>query len=127
MDKIQSKTVVPGARRAVDKDGNPLFVKKGKKRIPVWDMPEPIYHVRHFKSAGSRCLAESELGIDRDDNKLKLMMSPEQLDKYTDKVPVYRGLDASLARYIRGQHRRSERKTAEGNSALGFIKGLITE
>jgi len=125
MNKIQPRTCVPGAQRAVDKDGSPLFGKKGKKRIPIWNMPEPDHYVRHFKSAGSRRLAESELGI-HDADELKAMMTLKQLDKYTVKVPVYRGLDVKLAKYIRSQRRRSERKMSKDNSALGFIKGLVT-
>lgn len=126
MTNIQPTTIIPGARRAVDKDGNPLFTKKGKKRIPAWEAPEPDHYVLHFKSAGSRRLAEAELGV-CDADELKAMMSPAQLKKYTVSVPIYRGVDASIATHIRSQHRRAERKAANDSSALGFIKGLITE
>ncbi len=133
MNKNQPKTIVPGACRAVNDDGKPTFSKRGKKKTPLWDMPEPLYFDRHFKNAGTRRLAEAELQIDEKSQfkskKLIAMLSPNQLKRFTVEVPVYRGLDASIASHMRSQHRRATRKAENdkptNKSALGFISDLI--
>lgn len=144
MHKNQPKTVVPGARRAVDEKGKPAFGKKGRKRIPLWDMPEPLYYDHHFKDAGSRRLAEAEVlrrsgdidkilieNIRKDLRAMKSrdlvkLMSPKRLDMHTVAVPVYRGVDSKIANHIRSQYRRAERKSTSDKSALGFIKDLVS-
>lgn len=136
MKANQPRTIVPGARRAVDDDGKPAFNKHGKRKIPLWDMLEPIYFDRHFKNAGIRRLAEAELQIDEDEDekaqfkskKLIAMLSPNQLDRFTVEIPVYRGLDAKTANHMRSQHRRAVRLAQNDKStrtsALDFISDL---
>lgn len=85
-------TVVPGATRRIDPE-TLLQAVTVKNKVPLWDMPAPLRYVEHVRR--------------RLDKKTKKMV--------TDKVavPIYRGVDASLARMIRGEYRRTQRKAAE--------------
>ena len=82
------QTVVPGATRRINPET--LLPMTGKKSVPLWDMPVPLRYVEHVRR--------------RLDKKTKKVV--------TDKVavPIYRGVDASLARMIRGEYRRTARK-----------------
>jgi len=81
--------MVPGATRRINPDTLlPEFAVKNK--VPLWNMPTPIRYVEHVRR--------------RLDEKTKTVI--------TDKVavPIYRGLDATLARLIRAEFRRNQRK-----------------
>ena len=83
--------VVPGATRRIDPET--LSQMKSKKGVLLWDMPAPLRYVEHTHR--------------RLDKKTKKVI--------TDKVavPIYRGVSASLARLIRAEYRRTQRKAAE--------------
>lgn len=90
------QTMVPGATRRVDPD-TLLPVVNVKNKVPLWDMPTPIRYVEHVKR--------------RLNKKTKTIV----VDKVM--VPVYRGLSASLARLIRADYRRTQRKAEEARRA----------
>ena len=86
-----SQTMVPGATRRVNPDT--LLPLMGKNDIALWDMPTPIRYVDHVRRR----------------------LDPKTKTVRTDKVsvPVYRGVDTSLARLIRADYRRAQRKADE--------------
>lgn len=94
-------TYTPGASRVRDEWGMPVFTDKGE---PVWNLPKPVGV--HETLQVVRVVDKS----DPDRPKLKKV-------KQKTKFPVYRGLDASLARYLRAQMRRAARKAKEKKSA----------
>lgn len=81
--------VVPGATRRIDPE-TLLPMVSIKNKVPLWDMPTPIRYVEHVKR--------------RLDRKTKTVI----VDKVM--VPIYRGLSASLARLIRADYHRMQRK-----------------
>lgn len=84
-------TVVPGATRRIDPET--LLQMKGEKGVSLWNMPTPLRYVEHTRR--------------RLNKKTKKVIT----DKVS--VPIYRGVDASLARLIRAEYRRTQRKVAE--------------
>jgi len=99
-----SKTVVPGARRATDDKGVPLFDKKHR---PVWRMPKPASYAQHFKSAGMR--RKFERGE----------ISEAEAKKA---VPIFRGYPNEVFQAFRHAHLRKQRKRRE---ALGNVARTI--
>jgi hypothetical protein len=102
MKAFKRISFVPGATRAYDEFGVPIkprqvvldeFGKPASPRrvLPMWNMPKPLHHVHHFKSAGMR--AKFERGE---------IKKPEA----TNLVPVYRGLDIRLFRTLRNDQRQ---------------------
>ncbi len=91
-----SKTFVPqtrliGATRRIDSDTSlPMIDKKGKF---LWTMPSPVGYAEHKRYR-------------RDKKTGERVYNPIT-------VPLYRGISASLARWIRGQVRRNQRKVKE--------------
>lgn len=82
------QAMVPGATRRIDPDT--LIPMTGKKGVPLWDMPTPTRYEQHTRR--------------RLDQKTKKVITDKVL------VPVYRGVDASIARMIRSEFRRTQRK-----------------
>ncbi len=85
------QTRVPGATRRIDPDT--LLAAFDSKSRPLWNMPPPIGYAEH---ANWR----------RDRKTGKRIPAPIM-------VPLYRGVLASYARWVRGQIRRNQRKAAE--------------
>lgn len=83
---------VPGASRQLDPDT--LLPENDKRGRPLWTMPRPYAHTTHIHPA------KKEFGEERG-------------TVVTVSVPVYRGVDAQTARYIRSQIKRRIRKQKE--------------
>lgn len=91
--RTRKQTCIPGARLLKDDENNVILDDKGR---PVWQKPEPVAFVRHFKNeAAKRKHLEGEL-ID--------------FERATVNVPVYAGMDQGRYRYLKAQARRSIRK-----------------
>lgn len=93
--------VVPGARPMLDPDVPAPKFLTDKKGRPLWTMPEPTSYERHFKTAATHrahALASDTEAAD---------------EMFTVLVPIYRGISANIANYMRSQHRRAERKKVE--------------
>jgi hypothetical protein len=90
------QTMVPGATRRVDPE-TLLPMVSVKNKVPLWDMPTPVRYVEHVRR--------------RLDKKTKTVV----MDKVM--VPIYRGIPSSLARLIRGEYRRTQRKADEARKA----------
>lgn len=86
----EKTSVIPGATKVTDDDGNQMFDHKGR---PLWNLAKPIKHVTHFKNAGMRRLYEN---------------GEITLRQATHQIPVYRGVGIDVARMIRN-HKRQQR------------------
>lgn len=85
------QTMVPGATRRINPDT--LLPLMGKNDIALWDMPTPIRYVDHVRR--------------------RLDMKTKTVIIDTVSVPIYRGVDTALARLIRADYRRTQRKADE--------------
>ena len=84
MRRYEPGTNIIGCVRRVNRHGLPEVDKYG---TPVFHVPKPIYYQQH----GGNQQREG-----------RMIENPQ--------VPVYRGISASLAGYMRGQARRAQRK-----------------
>lgn len=108
--------VVPGARPMLDPDAPAPKFLTDKKGRPLWTMPEPTSYERHFKTAATRRAYDVVVAMG---------LEPSE-DMYTVLVPIYRGIPANIANYIRSQHRRDERKkVAKKQKRKDALKNLI--
>ena len=104
-------TFVPGATPAYDDKGVPMYDDKGRR---VWHMPKFAKQVEHtFYTLAKQINAKT--------GKLRKVRVPRIV-----LVPVYRGLDARLANWYRGQARRNARK-AETEGIRKAAKRRIAE
>lgn len=93
------QTRVLGATRRIDPDTlMPAYDSKGR---PLWNMPKPVRYVEHVnwrrhKRTGKRI--------------------PEPV-----MVPVYRGVSASYARWVKAQIRQKQRKAAEAQAKVDAL------
>ena len=85
----EPRTVTPGAVRQINPDT--LLPAMDEKGRPLFDLPQPIRFVQHTRR-----------------RKIRGKVVEDKV-----KVPVYRGFPASLARHMRGQMKRAQRKAAE--------------
>ena len=119
-NRAQPQTLVPGAERRMFIDHNGVGVPAVDRRgRPLWNMPKPSGHVLHFKSAAARsqwtalreaALAEAETpGYTEEQRKLSQDRLSQVVQKLTVAVPVYQGIPASMANWLRGQARRKQR------------------
>lgn len=96
-------TVVPGATPVIEGEGIMAKHARDKKGRPLWNMPKPI---------GFHKTTE----VDKNGRREKL-------------VPVYRGVSASFARYVRSQIRRQRRQQSAlmnaRDDAVNFMKGVL--
>jgi len=70
---MQKRICIPGASLVRDKNDMVVHDKRGR---PLWNMPKPDHHVKHFNNAGARAAYDGgTIGI----------------DEATHLVPVYRG------------------------------------
>lgn len=83
------RTITPGATRQINPDT--LLPAVDEKGRPLFDMPQPIRFALHKRRRKIRGKVVED----------------------TVKVPVYRGISAALARRIRGQMKRAQRKAIE--------------
>lgn len=92
MAMFDRSTFVPGAVRERDKFGVPIPPNTGR---PMWGMPKPYRHARHFKSAGAR--AKFERGEMTESEAMRT-------------VPIYRGLDIRAFRTLRNDQRQEMKR-----------------
>ena len=86
---FEPRTITPGAVRQINPDTLlPAVDAKGK---PLFDLPQPIRFAEHTRR-----------------RKIRGKVVTDKV-----KVPVYRGVPASLANHIRGQMKRTRRKAVE--------------
>ncbi len=93
------QTRVPGATRRIDPDT--LMAAFDDKGRPLWNMPAPVGYAKH-------------VGWQKHRVKGDRVPAPIM-------VPIYRGVLASYARWVKGQIRRRQRKAAEAQVALDAL------
>lgn len=90
----EPRTITPGATRQINPETLlPAVDEKGRL---LFHMPQPIRFAEHTR----RRKVNGKVITDK------------------VKVPIYRGFPASLARYIRGQMKRAQRKALVERAAL---------
>lgn len=82
--------VVVGALRVANKSGVPMYDKRGR---PLWRMPKPMKHVRHFACMAARRILLATGKIPQSGYRL---------------VPVYRGEDLRVAKKRQYNVRRAK-------------------
>lgn len=90
-------TYVPGA--TLVRDPQTYAILYSNKGDPLWNMPKPIGVHETIQVVRVRATESGQMKIKK--------------RKELTQFPVYRGLDASLARYYRAQVRRFKRKEKE--------------
>lgn len=110
-------TLVPGASKRLDPDTFKHLVNKLGRFL--WDMPKPVGV--HMTKQVFRQLDKS----DPEKPRIRRIWKKK-------KFPVYRGIAAKNARYVRSQHLRARRKLAEKgmvkrtiDSSLSIIKSIL--
>lgn len=92
--QFEAKTIVPGVYLMQDEIGN--YLRDSKRRL-LWNMPEPYGYAEH-KSGSAGTFYVDQSGI-----KHKMPGFGKKI-----KIPLYRGISARMANYIRGQKKRLE-------------------
>ena len=93
---------MPGA--TLGRDPKTFAIIYSNKGEPIWNMPKPI---------GVHETIPVVKTVDKSDPDKPKVKKVKQVMQF----PVYRGIDASLARYYRAQVRRAKRKEKSSASA----------
>ncbi len=105
MRQFEPGTNIIGCVRRVDRHGFPAVDLRGNA---IFHMPKPIYYQQHKGNQTHTQIVVDDDGTAR--KTIRVIKSPQ--------VPIYRGISASLARYMRGQARRAQRKQMAESIAL---------